>query len=110
MNAGAAACAIALLLFLIVGILFALLKGKAALLISGFNTLSQQERAQYDTDRMASDMRNSCFLWAAIMAIGCLLSWLVTPYLAIAAYIVWLVLFFKEVRSDPSDAFGKYRR
>ena len=80
------------------------------MLISGFNTLSAKEREQYDVDAMARDMRNACLLWAAIMALGCLASCLLSPYLAIAAYAIWLVLLFKDVRSNPSDAFGKYRR
>ncbi|MDO5116944.1 MAG: DUF3784 domain-containing protein [Eggerthellaceae bacterium] len=110
MNAGAVACALALALFLIVGIVFALLKGKAALLISGFNSLSERERAHYDQEAMAVDMRNACFLWALIMAIGCALSFFLTPYAAIAAFVVWLVLFFKDVRLDAGKAFEKYRK
>ena len=110
MNIGVAACGLAMLLFIAFGAVFALLKGRAAMLISGFNTLSAIEREQYDTDAMARAMRNSCFQWAAIMALGCLASYLLSPYLAIAAYVVWLVLFFRDVRSNPSDAFGKYRR
>ncbi len=45
MNIGVAACGIAMLLFVVVGALFALLKGKAAMLISGFNTLPAKERS-----------------------------------------------------------------
>ena len=33
-------------------VLFAVLKGKAAILISGFNTMSKEERVQYDRKRM----------------------------------------------------------
>lgn len=110
MNIGVAACGIALLLFVVAGALFAILKGRAAMLISGFNTLPAKEREQHDAAAMARDMRSSCFLWAAIMAVGCLASYLLSPYLAIAAYAVWLVLFFKDVRSNPSDAFERYRR
>lgn len=108
MNAGVVACALVLAICLVVGIAFALLKGKAALLISGFNSLPERERARYNQEAMARDMRNSCFLWALIMAAGCILSYLLSPYAAIAAFVVWLVLLFKDVRSDASNAFEKY--
>ena len=78
MNIGVAACGLTMLLFIVIGIIFVLLRGKAAMLISGFNTLSVKERAQHDVNAMARDMRNSCFLRAAIMALGCLASYLLT--------------------------------
>ena len=110
MNVGVIACALAMAVFLIAAIVFALLKGKGAMLISGFNALTERERARYDTVAMSRDMRNACFLWALIMAIGCVLSYALIPHLAIAAYAVWLVLFFKDVRADASTAFEKYRK
>ena len=110
MNAGVVACALALALFLVFGIAFAALKGKAAIIVSGFNSLTKHERAQYDTDALAKDMRNACFLWAAIMAIGCFLSYALTSYLAIIAYAIWLVLLFKDVHVDAATAFEKYRK
>ena len=109
MNVGFAACALVLVILLIVGIAFALLKEKGAMLVSGFNTLSERERAQYDAAAISKDMRNLCFLWAAIMAVGCVLSFLLTPYMAIVAFVVWLALLLKDVRSDAAKAFEKYR-
>ena len=110
MNIGLVACALVIPVFLVVGIVFALLKERAAMLVSGFNTLPEHERSQYDAAAIAKDMRNSCFLWALIMAVGCLLSWLLTPYMAIVAYAVWLVLLLKDVRMEPSKAFEKHRK
>lgn len=110
MNGGSIICAAAMALFLIVGIAFALLKEKGAMLVSGFNTLPARERALYDAAALSKDERNSCLLWAFIMAIGSLLSALLTPYLAIIAFVVWLVLFLKDVRLDASKAFEKYRK
>ena len=110
MNAGFIACALALALLLIAGIAFALLKEKGAMLVSGFNSLPERERARYDAAALSRDMRNSCFLWAATMAVGCVLSLLVSPYMAFAAYAVWLVLLLKDVRSDASKAFAKYQK
>ena len=110
MNVGFAACVLCLAVLLIAGIAFALLKEKGAMLVSGFNTLTESERAQYDAAALSKDMRNSCFLWAAIMAVGCVLALLLSPYMAIVAYAVWLVLFLKDVRSDATKAFEKYRK
>ncbi len=110
MNAGVAACALLIPIFLVIGIVFALLKGKAAMLVSGFNTLTERERAQYDTDAMSRDMRNDCFFWTLIMLAGCLLSSAFTPVMAVVAYVIWLALLLKDVRLDPSKAFEKYRK
>ena len=79
------------------------------MLISGFNTLSKEKRDEYDRKRISKDMRNSLFLWSAIFFIGCVLSYFVSFYFAIAAFVLWLVLFFREVKSDPNKAFGKYK-
>ena len=43
-----------------------------------------------------------------IMLVGAVLSYFLTPYMAIPAFIIWLVLFFKEVHFDTHKAFEKY--
>ena len=43
-----------------------------------------------------------------IMLAGALLSYFLTPYIAIPTYIIWLVLFFREVHFDNHKAFEKY--
>ncbi len=110
MNIGAVMCSLLGGLFLLMGALFAALKEKAAMLISGFNTLPPEKRALYDTARMSRDQRNSFLLWAAVLAAGAALSLLVSQYCAIAAFAVWLILFFREVHFDVEKAFEKYRR
>lgn len=110
MNIGAVMCSLLGGLFLLMGLLFAALKEKAAMLISGFNTLPREKRALYDTARMSRDQRNSFLLWAAVLAAGAALSLLVSQYCAIAAFAVWLILFFREVYFDVEKAFEKYRR
>ena len=42
------------------------------------------------------------------MLAGALLSCFLTPYIAIPTYIIWLVLFFREVHFDNHKAFEKY--
>ena len=80
------------------------------MLISGFNTLPREKRALYDTARMSRDQRNSFLLWAAVLAAGAALSLLVSQGFAIAAFAVWLVLFFRDVHFNTEKAFAKYRR
>jgi hypothetical protein len=90
------------------GVLFAVLKERGTKLVSGFNSLPKAEQALYDKARIALDMRNQCFVWSVIMLLGALLSYFVTAYMAIPAFVVWAVLFFKEVHFDVHKAFEKY--
>ena len=57
---------------------------------------------------LSRDIKNQCFTWAGIMLVGAVLSYFLTPYMAIPAFIIWLVLFFKEVHFDTHKAFEKY--
>ena len=75
MNTGFWSCIIFLILFVIVGVLFAVLKEKAAQFVSGFILLSKEEQALYDKAYISRDIRNQCFTWAGIMLIGAVLSY-----------------------------------
>ena len=108
MNIGFWSCIILVIPFLIIGVLFAIFKEKAAKFVSGFNSFSKEEQALYDKAHISRDIRNQCFIWAAIMLAGALLSCFLTPYMAIPTYIIWLVLFFREVHFDNHKAFEKY--
>ena len=108
MNIGFWSCIILVIPFLIIGVLFAIFKEKAAKFVSGFNSFSKEERALYDKAHISHDIRNQCFMWAIIMLAGALLSCFLTPYIAIPTYIIWLVLFFREVHFDNHKAFKKY--
>ena len=107
MNIGVYACGILVIPFAAVGLLFALLKEKAAVLVSGFNSLPKKEQVQYDRARIAQDVRNQCFSWSAIMLAGALLSCF-TAYMAFPAFIIWLVLLFKDFHLNARKAFEKY--
>lgn len=95
--------------FAVIGLLFAIFKEKSAKLVSGFNTIPRQEQDLYDKAYIARDMRNSCFLWTAVMLAGAVGSQFVSGYFAVAAYIVWIILFFRDVHLDARKAFEKYR-
>lgn len=108
MNIGFLFCIVLVPFFGLLGVLFGVLKGKSAKLVSGFNTLPKEEQERYDKEYLARDMRNSCFLWMGIMLAGAVLSYLVTSYMAIGAYLIWGILFFKDVHMDARKAFAKY--
>lgn len=108
MNIGFLFCGILVIPFWIVGILFAIFKDKAAKFVSGFNALPKEKQMLYDKAQISRDIRNQCFIWSAIMFMGAVLSYFVTPYMAIPAFIIWLVAFFKNVHFDANKAFEKY--
>ena len=109
MNIGFWVCAASSIVFLLLALLFTLLKGKAAILISGFSTMPKEQRRLYDTKWMSKDHRNMFLIWTAILGVGALLSLLISTYIAIPAFIVWIIMFFKDVHLDEEKAFGKYK-
>lgn len=70
MNIGFWSCIILAILFVIIGVLFAIFKEKAAKFVSGFNSFSKEEQAMYDKAQISRDIRNQCFMWAIIMLAG----------------------------------------
>lgn len=108
MNIGFWMCVVLGVLFMIMGLSFVIFKEKAAKFVSGFNTLSKEKQRLYDKAYISRDMRNQCFIWAVIMFIGAVLSYFVTPYMAIPTFIIWLVVFFKQIYLDVDKAFEKY--
>lgn len=108
MNIGFWSCVVLMILFAMCGLLFAIFKEKAAKFVSGFNSFSKEEQALYDKAYISRDMRNQCFTWTVVMFLGALLSYFLTPYMAIPTYVIWFFLFFKEVHLDNHKAFEKY--
>lgn len=110
MDTGTMICSGGSIFFLVCGLLFGILKGKAAILISGFNTMPKEQRDKYDRERMSRDQRNAFFLWAAILGVGSVLAHLFSMrYAAVIAVVIWLIVFFRDVHLDEEKAFGKYR-
>lgn len=106
MNVGFVACIILAVLFLVLGITFALLKEKGAYFVSGFRTLNHPEK--YDKAYISLDMRNQCFTYALILFLGAILSYFIFAIIAIPTYVLWGILFFKSVHLDAEKAFEKY--
>lgn len=109
MNPGIIFCLFMIALFGVMSVLFTVLGEKGAMLISGFNTLPQEVREQYDRKRMSMDQRNSFLIWTVIFIIGAVSSYFIGQYCSIAAGIIWLVLLLKNVRLDVGKAFQKYK-
>lgn len=109
MHIGSIACASLAIIFGILAITFTILKEKGANLISGFNSYSKEKRQEYDVLKMSIDQRNSFLIWTGIFAVGAILSYFLNEYISIAAFVVWLILFFKDVHMDPDKAFDKYK-
>ena len=109
MNVGCVSCITMSVVFLIFALIFTLLKEKVAMLISGFNTFSKEERALYDQKQLSLDQRNDFLIWAGILICGALLSYFVYGVLSYGALIVWLFVFLKDVHIDSEKAFGKYK-
>ena len=109
MNEGTVLCLTLGGAFLLFGILFAVLKDKAAILISGFNSLPKEERSKYNQVAMSKDVSNNFFIWFAVFYLGAILSHFISSYIAIGAFIIWLVLFIKDLHLDNEKAFLKYR-
>ncbi len=102
-NVGAISCGIFGALFLLLGVVFAALGERGAGFISGFGSLPAEKRKLYDAQR------NGFFIWTAVFAAGAVLSLLASQYFAVAAFIVWLALFLKDVHFSAEKAFEKYK-
>lgn len=110
MGLGFIMCGSLCLIFLLFAVLFTILKGKASILISGFNTIPKEKRELYDKEKLSEDQRNSFLTWALIQGLGALLSYFLSQYMAIVAFLMWLIVFFKDVHLDEEKAFGKYKK
>lgn len=109
MNIGAIVYFVFIIIFtLIIGI-FSILGKKETILISGFNLKSKDEREKYETERMSKDYRNYMFIWIVIFLVGSISSYYIYQYCSVLAFVIWLVIFFKDVHLDEKKAFGKYK-
>ena len=110
MNTGFTMCGGASLLFLLLAFIFTIFKGKAAILISGFNTMPKEKRELYDKEKLSKAHSNAFLVCAVIQGIGAVLSYCVSKHIAIAAFAIWLLVFIKDVHLDEDKAFGKYKK
>ena len=107
--AGTAACAALGVLFACLGLGFAAAGPKAALWVSGFNTLPPADRACYDTARLSRDYARKFAGWSVLLLAGSGLGGRVSGWGAAGALALWAVWFFRSVHWEPERAFGRYR-
>ena len=110
MNIGFIVCGGACLLFLLLTLIFTIFKEKSVMLISGFNTMQKEKRELYDKEKLSKDHRNIFLIWAIIQGIGAILAYYISQYIAIIAFIIWLIVFFKDVHLAEEKAFGMYKK
>ena len=108
MNLGFWLCMVCVPFYLVLALIFGILKEKSAIFISGFNTLPKKEQCLYDHSAMAKDMHNRLLLWTAIMTAGSIGSYFISGYVAIAAYAIWFISLICTIRLDAHKAFEKY--
>lgn len=108
-HVGMIICLVLAASFGLLAVLFTCLGEKGAMLISGFNTLPEEERKKYDKKRMCREQRNAFALWCLICLAGGILSRLLGGYMAVLALAVWLIVFFKDVHIDAKKAFARYK-
>jgi hypothetical protein len=109
MNIGFYSCLALAVIFALITLTFKLMGKKAAILISGFNSLPKSQRERYDTEKMSKDHMKAMLLWTIIMAAGALLSFAISQYFAVLAFGIWLVMFLKDAHINAEKAFGKYK-
>ena len=109
MNIGATACFSMAVTFLIFSIIFALSKEKCAMLLAGFNMLPKWKQEHYDKSRIAKDKRDNFFIWFLLCLTGGILSHFFSGYISIIVFIIWIILYIKDINIDAEKAFSKYK-
>lgn len=110
MNTGSIVCGVACLLFLLLALIFTVFKEKSVMLISGFNTMPKEKRDLYDKEKLSKDYRNIVLIWAIIQGTGAVSAYCISQYTAVIAFIIWFIVFLKDVHLDEEKAFGKYKK
>lgn len=103
-------CLVPALIFFLLGLIFARFKEKACSLISGYNFKSKKQRELYDEKRLSADMRNLFFIYSGIFLVGSIATLWWGHLCFWMTWIIWLILFFKDVHFDDEKAFGKYKK
>lgn len=98
------------IMFLGFGLLFAIMKEKGSILISGYNFKSKEERKKYDEKRMSKDMRNFFFICSGIFCIGTVMTYLFGVVWFWISLLIFIVYLFKNIHISDEKAFVKYKR
>lgn len=72
--------------------LFHFLKEKGAHLVSGFDSIPESEKKNYDRKRMSLEMRNKLLIWGTVLLAGSVLSQVVHDYFGVGALGLFFIL------------------
>ena len=64
-------------------LLFFILKEKGAILVSGFDSIPENQKDKYDKKKISLDMRNTLLLWGIILLLGTILSQSIHEYFGV---------------------------
>lgn len=96
-------------IFTVLGIIFMILKDKACILISGYNTKTKKEREEYDEVRLSKDESKFFFKCAFIYFIGATTALFFNKICLGIAFLVWIIYLFKNIHLNQEKAFDKYK-
>lgn len=85
-------------LFFLIGFLFYRSDGRAAGLLSGYNTKSPEERRKHDEKALCRDYGKRMMFWAVPFLGGALLDAFFPGYGVLLSWILWAVLFVLLLR------------
>ncbi len=86
-------------------ITFHLLKEKGAILVSGFDSIAEKDKKNYDQKKISLDMRNSLLTWGLVLLLGSILSQFIHEYFGVGAMLIFFVLVINSIGS-----FDKYKK
>ena len=109
-NIGFSSCISTAVIFFIFVLIFHFGGEKSANLINGFNFFTESQKAEYDVTRIVKDYRNNFLIWTLVMVIGAVLSYILSAYCAIPAFIILFILIFKDFHMFPENEFAKYKK
>lgn len=91
------------------GVVFTILGEKCVWLVKSYRDLPKEKRDQYDAGLVVNGARNGFLLWALWFVLGAVLSYFVTPFLAVAFLGVWLAVFLRG-RVFREQTYEKYKK
>ena len=83
------------IMLLCIAISVVLLKGKGAWLIAGYNTLSQKEKAQYDSVALCK-LIGKYLLSVSMLMPALPIGWIFEISWPIVAYVLYLLIFYRD--------------
>lgn len=97
------------ILFLIISLVFFILKEKSCILISGYNFKTKSERLNYDEVKLSNAYGKTCLKYSLIFLFGSLGCILFGNMFFGVTLCIFLIYFFKDFKLDDT-IFDKYKK